>query len=140
MNAKKITVIILCIVFMLAVPVSCGTETDNGAGTPVPSGEEQTTGTENACVFFSSVSNDGERTDRSLTYDGYETVGALLLGNGIIEGENGEYGLFIKTVYGETVGDGAYWAFYIDGEYAMTGVDMTPITDHAQYELRYEKY
>ena len=31
------------------------------------------------------------------------------------------------------------WAFYIDGEYAMTGVDATNITDGAQYAFRMEK-
>ena len=35
--------------------------------------------------------------------------------------------------------DGVYWAFYIDGEYAMTGVDATNITDGAQYAFQMEK-
>lgn len=35
--------------------------------------------------------------------------------------------------------DGVYWAFYIDGEYAMTGVDATNITDGARYAFRMEK-
>ena len=39
----------------------------------------------------------------------------------------------------KTVGDALYWAFYIDGEYAMTGVDATNITDGARYAFRMEK-
>lgn len=35
--------------------------------------------------------------------------------------------------------DGAYWAFYINGEYAMTGVDATSIEAGASYTLKAEK-
>ena len=31
--------------------------------------------------------------------------------------------------------DGAYWAFNINGEYAMTGVDTTPIKDGEVYSF-----
>lgn len=53
-----------------------------------------------------------------------------------------EIGEGSKTVNGMTADydkDGVYWAFYIDGEYAMTGVDATNITDGAQYAFRMEK-
>ena len=71
-----------------------------------------------------------------------ETVGAALLEHGLIEGETGAYGLYIKKVNGITADydvDASYWGFYIDGEYAMSGVDTTPVTDGGAYELRYEK-
>ena len=71
-----------------------------------------------------------------------ETVGAALIEHGLIDGEMGAYGLYVKKVNGITADydvDGSYWAFYIDGEYAMSGVDTTPITEGASYELRYEK-
>ena len=58
------------------------------------------------------------------------TVGAALLDLGLIEGDESEYGLYVKTVNGVTADydtDGKYWAFYIDGEYASTGVDYTDI-------------
>ena len=35
--------------------------------------------------------------------------------------------------------DGTYWAFYIDGEYAMTGVDVTDITAGSAYAMKVEK-
>ena len=34
--------------------------------------------------------------------------------------------------------DGMYWAFYIDGEYAMTGVDGENIDSAKVYELKAE--
>lgn len=69
-------------------------------------------------------------------------VGDALLDEGLLEGEETEYGMFISKVngiyadYNET---GTYWAFYIDGEYAMTGVDQTDIVDGTTYMLKVEK-
>ena len=31
--------------------------------------------------------------------------------------------------------DGAYWAFYVNGEYAMSGVDSTDIVDGTTYSM-----
>ncbi len=71
-----------------------------------------------------------------------KTVGAALLEVELIAGEDSAYGLYVKTVNGVTVdynADGKYWAFYINGEYAMTGVDSTDITDGAVYSFKVEK-
>lgn len=35
--------------------------------------------------------------------------------------------------------DKTYWAFYINGEYAMSGVDTTKIEEGAAYSLKVEK-
>ena len=73
-------------------------------------------------------------------YSGF-TVGAALLSLGLIAGEDSDYGLYVKTVNGVTVDydtDGKYWAFYVDGEYAATGVDSTDITAGATYTFKAE--
>ena len=70
------------------------------------------------------------------------TVGEALLENGLIAGEDGDYGLYVKTVCGITADydvDKTYWAFYINGEYAMSGVDRTDIAYGAVYEFKIEK-
>ena len=70
-----------------------------------------------------------------------DTVGEALLDNDVIAGEDGDYGLYVKSVNGETVDydkDGKYWAFYINGEYAMTGVDTTDIVEGDSYALKAE--
>ena len=59
----------------------------------------------------------------------------------LIEGETTEYGLYVKTVNGVTADydvDQTYWAFYINGEYAMTGVDATDVEAGQTYEFRVE--
>ena len=70
-----------------------------------------------------------------------EFLSPVLVDKGIIV-ESDSPGMY-NTVDGETADyskDQSYWGFYIDGEYAMTGMDTTPVTDGAQYELRYEVY
>jgi len=67
-----------------------------------------------------------------------ETVGAALIEHNLIAGDEGEYGLYIKSVNGITAdysADRHYWAFYIGDEYASTGVDLTEITEGANYKL-----
>ena len=70
-----------------------------------------------------------------------DTVGAALAELNIIAGEDSEWGLYVKTINGITADynvDGSYWAFYIDGEYAMTGVDATEIDENALYLMKVE--
>ena len=74
-------------------------------------------------------------TDRTI-------LGEALEENGLISGEQGQYGLYVKTVDGISADfdkDGVYWAFYIDGEYALSGVDTTEISEEAEYTLACEK-
>ena len=69
-------------------------------------------------------------------------VGEALQELGVLKGEEGPYGLYIKAVNGKTLDydkDGAYWAFYVDGAYAVTGVDETTIVETSVYLLRAEK-
>lgn len=86
------------------------------------------------------VDKDGNETLFEIHTD-KETVGEALLELELISGDEGEYGLYVKTVNGITADydtDGVYWAFYINGEYAMTGVDATPITEGDSYSFKVE--
>lgn len=68
-------------------------------------------------------------------------VGDALVEKGIISGEDGSYGWFITTVDGEYhkwEEDGKYWAFYINGEYAMNGVSSTSIVEGDTYSFKVE--
>lgn len=96
---------------------------------------------EGATVFaFTVVDGDGSQTDFEIHTDA-ATVGDALSELGLIEGEESEYGLYVKTVNGITADydtDGKYWAFYVDDAYAQAGVDATEITDGAHYAFRVE--
>ena len=89
---------------------------------------------------FQVVTRSGEekvfnvRTDKTV-------VGEALLDAGLIAGEDSQYGLYVKTVDGETldyVTDGKYWAFYVDGAYALSGVDSTTIEEGKVYCFKAE--
>ena len=90
---------------------------------------------------FKVVDPDGNEKSFEIRTD-KETVGEALLELKLIEGEDGPYGLYVKTVNGITVDydkDGKYWAFYENGQYAAKGVDQTPINPEVTYEFRAEK-
>ena len=97
---------------------------------------------EGATTFNVTVTDkDGNETQFEIHTD-KETVGEALLELELIAGEEGAYGLFIKQVNGITADydvDQTYWAFYVDGEYAMTGVDATDIAEGSQYMFKVEK-
>ena len=87
------------------------------------------------------VDKDGNQSDFTVTTE-LATVGEALLKEGLIEGENGSYGLYVKKVNGISADyekDGVYWAFYVNGEYASTGVDQTAVEDGAVYAFKVEK-
>jgi len=70
------------------------------------------------------------------------TLGDALLEHELIDGEDSEYGLYVKVVNGITADydvDQSYWGFYKDGEYLMSGVDTTEIKDGEHYEIVYSK-
>ena len=69
-------------------------------------------------------------------------MGDALLELKLIDGEESQYGLYVKTVNGVTADfdkDKEYWAFYVNGEYAMSGVDTTEIEAGATYSFKVEK-
>ena len=85
------------------------------------------------------VHKDGSTKDLTYHTD-EEYLGALLMEEGLLEGELGPFGLYILAVDGESAiyaEDASYWAFYQNGDYASQGVDLTPITDGDQYAFIY---
>ncbi len=92
-------------------------------------------------TFHFTVVVKGEETAFDVHTD-QETVGAALQELGLIAGEEGPYGLYVKTVNGITLDydkDGWYWAFYQDGVYATSGVDKTKIIQGVTYTLQAEQ-
>lgn len=84
----------------------------------------------------------GDQSVKFTIHTDETTVGAALLSNGLISGDESEYGLYIKAVNGITADydvDQSYWAFYINGEYAVSGVDSTEIEEGVVYQLAYTK-
>lgn len=142
-KAIKSTIAIV-LVFLLAFSVvSCKKEEE----------EKEVSLWDNATYLEDKEFGSGEKTvtvevkaeDRKVTFTintDKATVGEALMEHDLIAGEQGDYGLYVKAVNGITAdydADKAYWAFYIDSEYATSGVDATEINEDAIYSLEYTK-
>ena len=79
-----------------------------------------------------------DQSEKDFTYHtDAEYLGEVLLAEGLIDGEDGDYGLFVTTVDGEIADDAEqqWWCLTKNGETVNTGVDLTPIADGEHYEL-----
>ena len=138
---KKLVSLILALILVVSL-AACGAPQETTPPkefTPVSDGAVLGEG----AVTFPLVITDKEGNSINVTiHTDKETVGEALLEIGIVEGTMGDYGLYmthvngIPAIYEE---DATYWAFYINGEYAMTGVDQTPIAQGETYTLKVEK-
>lgn len=85
----------------------------------------------------------GDGSSKEFTYHtDSEYLGEVLLAEGLVAGDQGEFGLYILTVDGEDAifeESGAYWALYQNGEMTTTGADTTPIQDGDSFQLVYTK-
>ena len=150
-QGKKVSSFILCMVLIVAMALStvgCNGSKDSGAASgdagAQAGAEVQREGGElgeGSKEFALTVTDkDGNETQFEIHTD-KETVGEALQELNLIDGEEGEYGLFVKTVNGITADydtDGVYWAFYVNCEYATSGVDVTQITEGDSYALKVE--
>ena len=109
-------------------------------GTSSPQAEGSILGEVSTKFDFTVVDKEGGVTAFEI-HTNKETVGEALLELKLIAGEEGQYGLYVKTVNGITADydkDGVYWAFYINDEYALTGVASTKIDESAHYSFKVE--
>ena len=148
-NSKKLTSWLLCMMLIVATAfstVGCNTKQDSNTQ-EVAAVEESSESKGNVLgegqtmFLFTVVDKDGNETNFEIHTD-QKTVGDALLELELIAGEESEYGLYVKTVNGITADydtDQTYWAFYVDGEYAMSGVDVTTIEEGKTYALKVEK-
>ena len=58
----------------------------------------------------------------------------------LIKGEEGQNGLYVDTVVGVTLDNKKeFWAFYVNGEKAQTGVDKIEVKSTDTYAIKREK-
>lgn len=153
---KKVLSLILCIVLIAAMALFTMGCNDKKDETSEPQTSSDTLKQETSSdaskteieeigegateFFFNVVDVDGNVSKFKVSTD-KTTVGEALLEVALIAGEEGPYGLYVKTVNGITLDydkDGKYWAFYADGEMASAGVDLTDIAAGSTYEFKAE--
>ena len=121
--------------------VTTGVTTVATTGAPTDEPLTNMRGEGNTQFVFKVVTASGETKTFTVKTD-KTTVGQALLDAGLIDGEDGQFGLYVKTVDGETLDynkDGMYWSFYVGDSYALTGVDMTEIEAGVEYSFRAAK-
>ncbi len=137
---KKISYIL--VTFMLLVSlVSCGQEVSTDdlwqtalytEDTEIGSGEKTLT-----------VNVTAEEKSVALTlHTDKDTLGDALTEHKLISGEQGAYGLYVKTVngiYADYNKTKSYWSVNKDDEYMTVGVDSAEIEDGENYEFIYTK-
>lgn len=143
---KKLSFIV-CIVLIAAmalVTTGCNDNKNNTEETPSVTStslsEDNVIGKGETSFNLTVTDADGNETEFTVNTD-KKTVGDALIELDFISGDEGQYGLYVKTVNGITVDydkDGKYWAFYVDGEYAMAGVDTTEIDENVTYAFKVE--
>lgn len=90
-------------------------------------------------VTVEVVHKDGSTKEFAYDTDA-EYLSEVLLDAGLISGSDSAYGLMVDTVDGEVADytvDGSYWALYVNGAYAETGVSSTPVQDGDAYTWAY---
>lgn len=82
-----------------------------------------------------------DESSREFTYQtSEEFLGPVLIQEGLVQGEESTYGLFITTVDGETAEGNQWWCITQDGQMVETGADTTPIADGDHFELTMSVY
>ena len=123
---KRLISLLLVIVMLFAL-AACGKKTEAPA----------------QAVAFTVIVTDLEGNETTFEYTSdAASVGEALVAEGLVVGHEASYGLYIDAVNGIAANwdkDQTYWAFYINGEYATTGISDTEITADTIYGLTLTK-
>ena len=102
-------------------------------------GPKTTAGQKN--VTITVVASDGTKTEYSVKTDAEYLKGAMDDAKGLTySGTESDYGMMVDTVNGMRADyslDGAYWAFYINGEYCNFGIESQPVADGDAFSIEY---
>ncbi len=134
---KSFTTLLL-LSLLLFTAVSCGSENDPWDEAIYTEnttlGQGKTNFTLEVCVGENSVTFNLSTEEKMLD--------KALVKLGLVEGRDDKYGLYMEKVNGILADysvDSTYWALYINGEYALTGISSTEVKEGVTYKLSREK-
>ena len=128
-NLRKILLVLLVLALTAAAFMSF-------TGCEKPKGDDS-----EKTITVTVTDDKGEKTVFTITTNSPNLRGALEQEK-LIEGDESQYGLYVKVVNGVRAdydNDGAWWGFYKDGVLLPSGIDDTIISDGDKYEIKYEK-
>ena len=102
-------------------------------------GEKAVSGSKS--VTLEVISSSAEKTIYTLKTDAEYLSEAMDAAEGLTyTAEEGPYGLSVSSVNGETAdfnADGAYWGFFVNGEYCNYGISQQPAEDGDIFQIAY---
>ena len=132
-NFISVISILLALIFVLSMAftlVACQNEDDNGEESAKP-----------ITITLEVVGPDGSSKEHTVNTDSSKNLRQALEGAGLISGDEGPYGMYVKVVDGITADydvDGSWWSLTKNGV-MCSGVDSTPIADGDHFEFTYTK-
>lgn len=130
-NKKKLLGIVLIVVLVAAMALVYGKFS-----------EKPVEGSKN--ITIEVVNSKKESKVYELKTDAEYLIEAMEEAEGLtFEGEEGEFGMSIMTVNGETADfnvDASYWSFYVNEEYCNYGVSEQPVEDGDAFAIVYTVY
>ena len=92
-------------------------------------------------VSIEVVNSKGESKVYELKTDALYLKEAMDEAKGLeYSGTESQYGLMVEVVNGETAiysENGAYWSFYVNGEYCNYGIETQPVEDGDEFKIEY---
>ena len=143
----KLSVILVLIAAMALCMVSCdgnknALTNDSVSTTDAPANNGSEGPEVHKYTITVTVIDDKGKSEEFEIKTNSENLGDALLEAKVVEGEIGDFGLYIKYANGIRADyelDGAYWALSKGGEMLMTGASDTKIADGDKFELTYTK-
>ena len=132
MKTKKLFVSIVALLCMAAILCACSVK--------LPFGNTAATG-EKKTFTLQVVHADGTSLEKQITTRQVYLANALFDEKILVEEEALQSGMY-TIVDGEEASwekDQAYWGFYVNGGYAVEGMNTTEIEDGAVYKLEYTR-
>jgi len=149
MKNKKLVIALVAFIALVGIVAGIWFATrPEPKGKPDKTGDVSDTGTSNTTgtdaeeylYTFTVIVEHSEGTTKKFTYStNEEYLGAFLYEEGLIVADENNPGMF-HTADGEKAdwnANQSYWAFYEGDQYAIQGIETTPITDGAVYKLVY---
>ena len=132
MKIKKILAAVVALVCVVGMLCACSVK--------LPFGNEAATG-EKKTFTLQVVHADGSTLEKEITTQQVYLANALFDEKILTEEDALQTGMY-TIVDGEEASwekDQAYWGFYVNGQYAIEGMNTTQIEDGAVYKLEYTR-
>lgn len=150
--STKLLAVLMCVAFLLSL-CACGSDNETVDSTQAVKTEVADPLWENAVYTEDVTLGEGETTIDVVVEAGEKSIVVTIntdaknledaiTGVDLVQGDQSEYGLFIKVVNGITADydvDQSYWSINKNGEYMMSGAKDTEIANGDKYELVYTK-